>query len=156
QLYAKSRTLEALKYARDGGETHSSTLKKNNREIKCLTNSSRIPCQQLRFSRKALLKTALFSYPGSGNTWLRHLIQQITGFYTGSIYNDTILKKRGFPGEGHTGREVVVIKTHSRNLLTELYDRTIVIMRNPLHALYTNFQQGYKGHIGVISENTLR
>ena len=27
--------------------------------------------------------TGLFSYPGSGNTWLRFLIQKATGYVTG-------------------------------------------------------------------------
>lgn len=37
-------------------------------------------CQQtIQMSPKALPVTALASYPGSGNTWLRYLIQQATG-----------------------------------------------------------------------------
>ena len=36
-------------------------------------------CAPLHFSSVALKKTALASYPGSGNTWHRHLIQQLTG-----------------------------------------------------------------------------
>lgn len=34
---------------------------------------------------------ALVSAPGSGNTWLRHLIEKVTGIFTGSIYNDKSL-----------------------------------------------------------------
>ena len=41
---------------------------------------------------------ALASFPGSGNTWVRYLLQQATGIITGSMYNDTDLFKRGFPG----------------------------------------------------------
>ena len=29
---------------------------------------------------------ALASYPGSGNTWLRYLIEGITGVFTGTFY----------------------------------------------------------------------
>ena len=36
-------------------------------------------CKSLHFSKKPLPVTALFSYPGSGNTWIRHLLQQSTG-----------------------------------------------------------------------------
>ena len=38
-------------------------------------------CQPLRFAdaRNPFPLTALSSYPGSGNTWIRHLIQQATG-----------------------------------------------------------------------------
>ena len=38
-------------------------------------------CTKLGFSKTPLPLTALASYPGSGNTWLRHLIQQGTGKY---------------------------------------------------------------------------
>ena len=38
---------------------------------------------------------ALASFPGSGNTWVRYLIERATGFYTGSSYNDGDLYKEG-------------------------------------------------------------
>jgi hypothetical protein len=42
---------------------------------------------------------ALASFPGSGNTWLRYLLQQATGIITGSIYKDHALLRNGFPGK---------------------------------------------------------
>ena len=30
--------------------------------------------------------TGLWSYPGSGNSWMRYLLEQATGIITGSIY----------------------------------------------------------------------
>ena len=36
-------------------------------------------CQKMHFSETKLPVTALASWPGSGNTWMRHLIQQATG-----------------------------------------------------------------------------
>ena len=44
---------------------------------------------------------ALASFPGSGNTWLRYLLQQATGIITGSIYKDHALLRNGFPGKRH-------------------------------------------------------
>lgn len=38
---------------------------------------------------------ALSSFPGAGNTWLRHLIELSTGFYTGSFYFDGALFNGG-------------------------------------------------------------
>lgn len=38
---------------------------------------------------------ALSSFPGAGNTWVRHLIELVTGFYTGSFYFDGTLYNRG-------------------------------------------------------------
>ena len=56
--------------------------------------------------------TALWSVPGSGNTWVRYLIQHVTGYFTGAIYNDNTLKKSDFPGEGKTDGTVIAIKDH--------------------------------------------
>ena len=36
-------------------------------------------CLSLKFANLSFPKTALASFPGSGNTWSRHLIQQLTG-----------------------------------------------------------------------------
>ncbi|XP_070581298.1 sialate:O-sulfotransferase 1-like isoform X2 [Ptychodera flava] len=36
---------------------------------------------------------ALASFPGSGNTWVRHLLEVATGIYTSSPYNDSVLYK---------------------------------------------------------------
>ena len=38
---------------------------------------------------------ALSSYPGSGNTWLRYLIEGITGIFTGSFYYNEAYAKHG-------------------------------------------------------------
>lgn len=38
---------------------------------------------------------ALASFPGSGNTWLRHLIESASGIYSGSVYKDMGLYERG-------------------------------------------------------------
>ena len=57
-------------------------------------------------------RTALASFPGSGNTWVRLLVQQMSGIWTGSIYSDGDLRANGFPGEHKTGDRVMVVKTH--------------------------------------------
>ena len=61
-------------------------------------------CRPLRFRDSTSQRdgvVALASFPGSGNTWLRYLLQQATGIITGSIYNDDgndKLAQNGFPG----------------------------------------------------------
>lgn len=37
----------------------------------------------------------LISFPGSGNTWVRYLIERATGIYTGSVGNDPTLHEGG-------------------------------------------------------------
>lgn len=56
--------------------------------------------------------TALASFPGAGNTWVRLLVQQMTGVWTGSIYSDGDLRANGFPAELKSGDRVMVVKTH--------------------------------------------
>ena len=38
---------------------------------------------------------ALATFPGSGNTWIRGLIERLTGYFTGSVYGDRELFKQG-------------------------------------------------------------
>jgi len=54
-------------------------------------------CKPLRFlpTNSPVKKCALVSYPGSGNTWIRHMIEQATGFYTGTVYGDKVLFNTG-------------------------------------------------------------
>lgn len=40
-------------------------------------------------------KMSLASYPGSGNTWIRGIIERLTGIFTGSIYEDQQLYANG-------------------------------------------------------------
>ena len=50
---------------------------------------------------------ALASFPGSGNTWLRYLLQQATGIITGSVYKDHALLRNGFPGKFVINQEMI-------------------------------------------------
>ena len=53
----------------------------------------------------------LYSFPGSGNTWVRLLIDWATGIYSGSFYLDKTLLPI-LPGEIKCDRSVSVIKVH--------------------------------------------
>ena len=59
-------------------------------------------CKKKRFLDPKSPIVALVSSPGSGNTWLRYLLEQASGVFTGSIYCDHSLKSL-FPGE-HIGK----------------------------------------------------
>ena len=41
----------------------------------------------------------LLTFPGSGNTWVRHLIQEGTRVYAGSQYHAHQLEENGFPSD---------------------------------------------------------
>ncbi|XP_050667635.1 WSCD family member AGAP003962 [Leptidea sinapis] len=99
---------------------------------------------------------ALVSYPGSGNTWLRYLLQQATGIMTGSVYMDYGLKLHGFPAENVTDGSVLVVKTHETPTTNRKYDSAILLIRNPRDALLADFNRLHKGHIGTAPKSAFK
>jgi len=61
------------------------------------TLSEDTSCNPIQFlpTNSRVKKCALVSYPGSGNTWIRHMIEQVTGVYTGTVYGDKKLFNSG-------------------------------------------------------------
>ena len=57
------------------------------------------------------------SLPGSGNTWVRLLLEDATGIYTGSVYIDKSLGKSGFLGEyeDQESGTTIAVKCHGFN-----------------------------------------
>ena len=87
---------------------------------------------------------ALASFPGSGNTWLRGILEQATGVCTGASMCDMSLRAGGFTGEGVDTQSVLVVKTHrasSTSWKEAGCDSAIVIIRNPLHALVSEYNR---------------
>ncbi|XP_037939203.1 WSCD family member CG9164 [Teleopsis dalmanni] len=96
--------------------------------------------------------TALASFPGSGNTWLRYLIQQSTGILTGSIYKDYGLLKTGFPAESVCNRSVLLVKTHEWGPNAwKPFSKAILLVRDPEKAILAEFNRQSGGHIGFAS-----
>ena len=113
---------------------------------------------------------ALVSFPGSGNSWTRHLLEQATGIYTGSIYCDTTLKAF-FPGEYTVSGDVLAVKTHqsdSVNLPSHVqkqmgkktFDKGILIVRDPYDALVSEANRRWskvqkaERHLGLAMEKS--
>lgn len=69
-------------------------------------------------------RTALASFPRSGNTWVRYLIERLSGRASGSIYRDRVLPR---------GPEGIVVKTHA--LDAARYGRAILLVRDPFDAV---------------------
>ena len=118
------------------------------------------PCK-CRFVERAGRKTvALISPPGSGNTWVRGILETATGICSGSIYCDDELKEGGFCGEGLQGSNLIVVKTHDSSLswrggnrkdnTTPVFDKAIFLIRNPFNAMIAewNRQQSMKYAVG--------
>ena len=90
--------------------------------------------------------TALASFPGSGNTWLRYLLEQVTAVFTGSQECDLVLKASGLLGEGVRSSNVLVVKTHDPSDLIETtpqrrFKAAIVLMRNPFDAILAEYHR---------------
>ena len=65
---------------------------------------------------------ALVSFPRSGNSWLRQLIEAMTGVFTGSFYNADSLKEDFWGESSWRDGTTIVQKTHHRALITENYE----------------------------------
>ena len=103
----------------------------------------------------------LASYPGSGNTWVRGLIQRTTGLCIGAIYCDINLRQNGYPGESIRSAVTFMVKTHQTdprwagvrydaNASFEyfkklehvpVYSGGVFILRNPFHALVSEYKR---------------
>ena len=81
----------------------------------------------------------LTSFPGSGNTWLRLILEELTGIYTGSIYCDHLLAFSGHFGEGFPIRETIAVKAHHTSKgTTERPKFVMYIVRNPYHSVLSS------------------
>ena len=92
--------------------------------------------------------TALASFPGSGNTWVRSLLEKATGVCTGSYACDMSLRFAGFTGEGIQSPNVIAVKTHETKphwsddkISNYKFSSAIVLVRNPLDAIVSDWNR---------------
>ena len=126
----------------------------------------------LHVSTRPLQRVALQSLPGSGNTWMRHLLQQGSRIYTLSIYCDRKLEASGFPKEcWASGKSPVrfdfgvATKTHYPLLdkkhitMNILKPRgAIVVIRSPFDSILSDFQRFLNGgeHTAAVRANVFK
>ena len=94
---------------------------------------------------------ALNSQEGSGNTWLRGLLEKATGVCTGFYACDVEMRAQGFLGEGVKTANVLVVKTHVHvpqwvgERKTVMYDGTygsaVFLIRNPAHGVIAEWNR---------------
>ena len=90
---------------------------------------------------------ALASYPGSGNTWLRGLLETATLICTGFTFCDISMRVKGFAGENIQSGAVLVVKTHSisnwkqRKSKGPYFESAIFLVRNPLDAFVAEWNR---------------
>jgi hypothetical protein len=113
---------------------------------------------------------ALNSQEGSGNSWLRGLLERATGICTGFYSCDPEMRARGFLGEGVKTGNVLVVKTHvhipqwiggRRRVDYEgWYGSAVYLIRNPARGVIAEWNrlcsQRYltvgKSHTNVVPE----
>ena len=90
---------------------------------------------------------ALMSFPGSGNTWVRHVLETLTGYHTGSIYHaEQLFDVFQAEADGNrTHRLVIAVKTHKLHRCSQ-WRRGIVIVRHPVHAILSEYQRQRSGN----------
>ena len=74
------------------------------------------PCQCRLMDGKKRGRYALVSLPGSGNTWVRGLLEKATGVCTGSMWCDPSLRAKHFCMEGVRSTSMLVVKNHDTRL----------------------------------------
>lgn len=77
---------------------------------------------------------ALASFAGSGNTWLRGLLELATSICTGSVYCHADFRSNGFTGEGMHSGSTLVVKTHEY-MYSSHYVAAVFLIRNPYRAI---------------------
>jgi len=122
-----------------------------------------------------LLPPLLYTFPGSGNTWSRLLLEYATGIFTGSIYNDRHILNT-LHGELTCDWTVSIIKAHplthsfvgkfglgqgsfnsdKKKCQTgniKVFKRAILLIRNPFDAIWSEFQRrmGKGNHVNAVS-----
>ena len=117
----------------------------------------------------SLQTRALVSYPGSGNTWTRYLVEAATGVFTGSVFNDESIVSAGHYGEARNFSDgsTLLQKTHHSALhqsalewrqkhIRQFGGRGVLVIRNPYKALisyYSLLQTG--GHTRTMVAGSL-
>ena len=98
-------------------------------------------CKKMSF-RDSGIPTMLVSFPGSGNSWVRQLLESTTGIYTGSDRDcDLDYIKIGMLGEGITSEKVIAVKFHWGSLPRWPFKKVIYIIRNPYDAIVAEYQR---------------
>lgn len=126
---------------------------------------------------EARMPPILYTFPGSGSTWLRMLLDRATGIYSGSMYGDEKLIDV-LPGEIFCSKLVTVIKVHphhrgfrDNNWFTDLskgtqkaipqcynagverFDKAILLIRDPFDSIWSEYQRQNSNnisHVGTI------
>lgn len=107
-------------------------------------NFAGISCPEkvIKLAEKDMPQVALASFPGSGNTWFRHLIEYVSGIASTSVYCG-VVRETFFAECKRDKSKTIVIKTHrlATNESIDKFDKAILIIRNPYDAILAEFNR---------------
>ncbi|XP_047469297.1 WSCD family member GA21586-like isoform X2 [Penaeus chinensis] len=158
----------------DGGNANSGslagTIQYRNLNINMTASSQQLwpndtQCDRLTVRPgRGISQTWLLSFPRSGNTWTRYLVEAATGVFTTSVYHDKLLVRLGFQGEreGVDAGTTLLQKTHDTRWISNTSQPVILLIRDPQRAI-TSFwswmqlsgdPDGYKASISAVRYKT--
>ncbi|XP_071817988.1 sialate:O-sulfotransferase 1-like [Apostichopus japonicus] len=119
------------------GKKEGATESKIQQQDNCILNRKFMP-------NGSMPLILLLSIPGSGNTWVRYLLERASGIYTGSIYHgvgtgddDNAI----FRASEVCSKTTLVVKAHSPNVKQCDIDGAIMLVRNPYGAILAEFNR---------------
>lgn len=107
---------------------------------------------------------ALISAEGSGNTWVRGLLEKVTGKCTGFNFCDYVMRMKGFIGDNINSGSVLVVKSHMDkpqwvgdarkpfNKFEAKYGSGIFLLRNPYDSLIAEWNRRLTNNV-LIKKN---
>ncbi|PIK62771.1 putative WSC domain-containing protein 1-like [Apostichopus japonicus] len=121
----------------DDGKKEGATESKIQQQDHCILNRKFMP-------KGSMPLILLLSFPGSGNTWVRYLLERSSGIYTGSVFNDVGTGNDDnaiFRASEVCSKTTLVVKAHSLNVKKCHIDGAIILVRNPYSAILAEFNR---------------
>lgn len=135
-----------------GFEQNDQIIYSNRRILQVNNESDDSTCRRLNLTWKSFelamesrMPPMLLSFPGSGNSWMRVVLEQATGFFSGSMEINDQEYQGQFLGERFCGIRHCVIKAHPQDFLPYLKDKPIRFRHKMQHSkckrgMITNFK----------------
>ena len=96
-------------------------------------------CKNMTFQKTGDF-VGLLSWPGSGNSWVRQMLETATGIYTGAWYCDSSYINAGMLGEGIKNRNILVMKIHFPGQKW-LPEKVMYLIRNPFDCILAEWNR---------------